>query len=470
MIAFPDRNQAGDGKVAFVLRKTFFLIFLLLAGCLVLSSCNLIAADISGMTKSPQLTKEQEEIQKALNTALGTKVTPVLKYPSSGKYRSSIVLKDVNQDGTEEAIVFYAMGEGIPGSNILILNKEEEQWKSMCSISAPSGYDVESIDFVSFTEDHENTLAVGWGMLGSRKKMLGIYNIDGNSANEIYSDYYYAMSISDMNRDGIKELILLNDGANDTKIRASIYSYLVKYPMDVQNSVLEAAGERTDYESFVKIGEAPMDNNVTKYLSITESSLSDGTQALFVDGLRSTGETVTELLFFKNEQLQSPLYDYARQTVTVATRPYTMLCRDIDGDNRLEIPVGLMMPGYEEKPGQEKMWLTRWYEYDPARGLQPLIMTAVNSTWDYMITFPEEWMQLFTIESMNKDKNWMFYRLDDRQEKTDVKALELIAYTEKEWSEIPNKIGLEEIARNKDIIYAVKIFDQTGMKLSLIHI
>ena len=79
-----------------------------------LSSCS--AASVEELLSPPRLDEEQTAIYEALRTAAGGSVS--LKYPKSGQYRSAFVVENIDDEPTNEAIVFYEKPNVAEGASI----------------------------------------------------------------------------------------------------------------------------------------------------------------------------------------------------------------------------------------------------------------------------------------------------------------------------------------------------------------
>ena len=85
-------------------RKSVILFLLEILTTLFLGGCG-FSAGIDTMMKPPKLNVEQEQIYSALTERIGSKVS--LKYPKSGDYLSAFIISDIDEEPTNEAIVFY---------------------------------------------------------------------------------------------------------------------------------------------------------------------------------------------------------------------------------------------------------------------------------------------------------------------------------------------------------------------------
>ena len=112
------------------------------ASVLMLSSCT--AASFEELLSPPRLDGEQSDIYAALRDFTSGDI--ILKYPKSGQYRSAFVVRDLDNEPTDEAIVFYEMPNVSDGSSLRLnfLDKRDGKWVSVYDLAA-SGSEVESV-------------------------------------------------------------------------------------------------------------------------------------------------------------------------------------------------------------------------------------------------------------------------------------------------------------------------------------
>ena len=103
----------------------------LLAVCICMScgGCGFIDST-DEMVSPPELTGEMAPIANALYKVAGNDCD--LKYPADGKYRSAIVLEDIDTDGVFEAFAFYSTsGDEMTTMHINVIGQSGDEWKSI---------------------------------------------------------------------------------------------------------------------------------------------------------------------------------------------------------------------------------------------------------------------------------------------------------------------------------------------------
>ena len=95
--------------------------------CLTMTGCSALNFSVEGLINAPKLTSEQSEIHQALIESVGSNIT--LKYPKNGEYRSAYVIANIDDEPTDEAMVFYeytSNGSEEDGLRVNILDKDEK--------------------------------------------------------------------------------------------------------------------------------------------------------------------------------------------------------------------------------------------------------------------------------------------------------------------------------------------------------
>ena len=87
--------------------KKFLITAASLILCFVFSGCNVLEMDTEALMKPPVFTAEQEKLNAALTEVIGESY--VLRYPKTGELNSAFIFKDLDGDGTEEAMAFYSV-------------------------------------------------------------------------------------------------------------------------------------------------------------------------------------------------------------------------------------------------------------------------------------------------------------------------------------------------------------------------
>jgi hypothetical protein len=127
---------------------------------------------------------------------------------------------------------------------------------------------------------------------------------------------------------------------------------------------------------------------------------SETQRGIFIDAYKDPDTTITELVLWENDTLQSPFCSKETLITTVTAREVPLTCRDIDGDGIVEWPLFSRLPGYDEESlPDEIMWKTSWFFYDPVSGtIENDFESVINLQDGYNIKLTDKWSQNFTAD------------------------------------------------------------------------
>lgn len=419
--------------------KAAAICLLAFATAALTSGCTVIPTDISELETPPKLTADQQAIVKALESHIGGK--PNFKFPLEGDYRSAFVLKDLDHDGTTNAIAFYsASGSNAASPHIAVIDKVgNNNWQVSCDIGS-EGNEIDSIEFGDFNGDGHEDMAVGWRTFNSTDLTLIVYTRKGKSFTKSILGTFTKMKTLDMDGNGKTDILLLKLDSNIKQAAARLISF--------KDGKLTA------------VSSSPLDSTVTSYSGIYVSKVYGGDKAVFIDGVKSENKFITEIVSCKNGQLSSPLYDNDRHTVNSTMRFVDYKCTDIDGDGIIEVPMPVELPYLQNKSNTNKVWLVRWNAFDSSENTWiPKLSCLMNYTQGYYFKYPEKWEGHITVSRQDGDNAWVFCEWDDKNKKFGKTLFSINVYSESIWNTISAKGQVYKLAEKNGAVYAVK-FEQ----------
>ena len=143
--------------------------------CLTMTGCSALNFSVEGLINAPKLTSEQSEIHQALIESVGSNIT--LKYPKNGEYRSAYVIANIDDEPTDEAMVFYeytSNGSEEDGLRVNILDKDEDgKWYSVKEL-AGAGTDIDQVIISPMGSNNQTDVFVGYQNLTNDEKTMDI--------------------------------------------------------------------------------------------------------------------------------------------------------------------------------------------------------------------------------------------------------------------------------------------------------
>ena len=369
------------------IRLAAFLFILLTS--LFFSGCR-IGMDVETLLRPPHPRGEQKKIQQALEKYLNSQKDEkapdvlggyVLKYPKSGEYRSAFVLKDLDGDGREEAIVFYGrIGEN-SNVHLNLLKNSKGGWQSIGDIEGVSS-DIDRIQFGDLDGDGVYEVLIGWNIVNIRDRQLVLYYLKNNIPDEWHKELYSEFVVGKLTDSGRDSLMILhaNPAENITTAR-----------------LLETDRDKTTGEQVLaELGSTRLDGYIEQFSAPRISTLTDTQMGVYVDGTRSTG-MVTELIYWDGTQLRAPFYNKVKDTTQITFRNASLPSMDLDGDGYIEWPVIEPLKGYSN-PAENKVWLTKWqsWDFDNQRA-EDDFSCIINLTDKYYLSIDKSWKGSFTL-------------------------------------------------------------------------
>mgnify|MGYP000069225950 CR=1 FL=1 len=263
--------------------------------CLLFSGCT-PGATVDSLLKPPSLSKEQQQIYLALQDAVGSGIT--LQYPRAGANLSAFTVVDLDNDGEDEALVFYkktsltAMENGL---RLSVLDQVKGEWMSVCDRPA-DGTEVERIVISPMgSEDSQNQIFVGYSGVDQSDKSLTVYRYSDSEVQQLFTAAYTMFDVADLDGDQAQELLVLGKLTENTSSSAAMYR--------LQNGTVKDNGKldlRTGFTDFSQVQYGRLEDGTTGYIvcntfgAETLGHFTEGTQAyddanLWVVDLRQNG-------------------------------------------------------------------------------------------------------------------------------------------------------------------------------------
>ncbi len=359
------------------------------------SGCSFVNPDVEKKLRAPHAQGEQSEIQTALEQHIysrnaeeeinGGVVSYVLKYPKMGDYRSAFILKDMDADGKEEAIAFYALQPEGANSHIALLRKADGQWQCVDDIEGLAT-EIERIHFGDLDGNGRPELIAGFSMYNTRDRRLMLYMMEEGHLQERYSDTYTHMLVGHMTDSGNDDLVLFRLNSTDKSTTARL--------LTMENSAI------------VEKGTVALDSYILQFHKYAFADFGDGVRGVYQDCTKDSQTTITELILWDGNMLTAPLYDPVDKITTASARESGLPFFDINGDKQVEWPTSTRLPGDELTLTEDmKLWLSEWYAWDAVLGRAQKVHTNIVNPYDgYQITIPEEWIGTVTA-SYNEEQH-----------------------------------------------------------------
>ncbi len=347
----------------------FFLTAALLSGC---------SASVESLLSPPKLSGEQSAIYDALKSSKGGDIH--LKYPRSGQYRSAFVVKNIDEEETDEAIVFYEASNIADGGSSLRLNfldMEDGQWVSVYDFAA-LGSEVERVQFADLG-DGETSIIITYTIQNASDTAASVLKYSGGEPSEVYAGRSAYQQLTDVNADGHNELFQITRDLDSGTATASLLGW-------------------SEPDVFQILSSAPL-SGFSECRNVTFGACDeDGYSALFIDRALADGSIGTDVLVCYGLRLSAATV--VPETVSRRTNSYTpdVFSQDIDGDGILEIPATTAFPGYGNLTRPEMVNLTVWYQLESqGYSIRRDSLSYISIRSDYLLFIPTRWEGRVTV-------------------------------------------------------------------------
>ncbi len=357
-----------------------------------LSGCDFsISISPENLMTAPKLTKEQQEIDRALREYAGN-VT--IKYPKTGDYRSAFIMKDLDGDNQNEAVVFYSISSDTTTSGYLrinILDNDGSGWRSICNF-AGNGFEVDEVEFAHMDSPSIVNIVVGWNVANQDDKEVVIYEYHDGTLETKYQSPYTVMEFVDINNDNLDDLVLIN---------SSYSTYLPKMSLVTQKFV----------SNIDVVSEVTLKGPIVDYKSIKVGYINTIDKGVFVDVLRGQNIYFTEVISYENGNLTNKTYSENIDNSLETYRDYEVLCEDINGDGIIEVPSVRVLPQYVENY-TERMHITLWKNVE---GNNFVVATSTfdDEKYKFSFTLPKTWQDNITAVRSPELKEIVFYNYNE---------------------------------------------------------
>lgn len=357
------------------------LLVLFLSILVLLGGCSHIGSDVQDLMIPPQLTENEVDIQKAISENIG-KDTYIFKYPQRGEYRSAVITYDINNDGIDEAIVFYKLNYiETTDINMMIMNQVNGKWNQLAVFNVPSS----EIDRVMFKKLHGGNCSeviIGYKLYNTNiNNNMMVLKYDNENIKLLDLKYTYSDFVTmDFDNDGLEEILLLSLSTQDKDAVAR----LIKYS-DISDKL-------------ENIGQTQLSSAAIKYEAFSSGFIQRGQVGVVVDSTCDDNNMISEVIYWDNKKsvLETHLTEREKKT----------LSKDIDNDSIIDIPLILPMMGFipfdksdiennikiNNEKDEENCYITQWSNYDLASGdfiaKQDMV---INEHAGYHLIVPTTW-------------------------------------------------------------------------------
>lgn len=435
-------------KIKPIYTRTFFLLCVIL----IFSGCSVSKFESGDLMRPPRLDGNFGKIQMKIEKECGDDV--LFKYPKSGDYRSSIVLKDINGDGNDEAIAIYKKNTSERSICLDILSEVNGDW--IRSRGFISNYDdVDKICFADIDGDGKNEIIIGWSNnLDDCQNHITVYDWRDIGVKEvILNDSYMDLDLIDIDDDGIKEIFIVQNKISDEN--------------KTEIKLLKLEGDQQDL-NFCEISSIAL-NASLQDVHITEGMLEGERHSVILTSKIDKHSKNVSLVYWDPDQkiLRNPIEEnnsFMSTYYSPFLSKFQIYPKDINNDGKLEIPY-ITYLNYSDNSSDElsNPCYLCWYSYNVLNGETKCVSNLIyNPAEKYTIALHDKWikdMYGFKIfVSINQENQSMVFSERVLDEKGGYSAGEnlftITAFSEKEW-QLNKSNKFFEVYNGDGLVFAI---------------
>lgn len=310
-----------------------------IAAALLLSGCSSLSLSGSELLSPPKAAGDRAEVQRLIQD--DAKGAYTLIYPAAGDNKSGMILRDIDNDGTDEAVALYTAADHT--SHILIAIPENGSYRLYGSTQLPSA-NISELSFYDFNADGKEDILLSFDN-GTSLSALRAYVTDDGVSDMAIAQGYNGYCAGDFDGDSAADVLVMAAPESKSSAKAQLMvcsddGFSEKTSCDIDPAVRSYAGLRFDKISSDLYGAA-------------------------ADGKRENDELTTQLIYFDNasDMLVNPLF--LNSNYNDGARASSITCMDIDGDGVLNIPMCSLMDHTKDEAVETVCSVTRWNDYDP---------------------------------------------------------------------------------------------------------
>ena len=345
------------------------LLAMLLLLTMVLSGCSGLPDLVfspQDLYRLPELPAKYTELNGRLNALLAEGAEYAA--PLSGTNIQSVQLVDLDGDAHQEALAFLRNTADEKPLKIHIFTAEGDGYAQTGLIEA-NGTSIYSVAYSDLDGDGRMELLVGWKAT-AELQVLEVYTQRHGTLEVLLSTDYVKYTITDLDRDGRQELVILRVDEEGGGI-ADYYRW-------------QEGGELTKQFS-PRISATMME--LSQQGRLTRGTLSDGAPAVFVTGVSDMA--MTDVLTLRDGELTNIMLSESTG-VTKVIAPFSGLYpMDIDGDGMTEVPAPVQLPMLTETgPVTQRV---DWIRYNSLGKEETALRTYHDTENGWYLRLPEEW-------------------------------------------------------------------------------
>ncbi len=380
------------------MKRMLTLVLLAMSMTLLLTGCYFKSIDdLYTLPEAPEAYQYLQNALEEVQQQLGTQYSTTVEYavPLSGENTQTVQLLDLNDSGTKDfAVAFFRVSGAENPLKIYIFRQQPDETYEVYAVIEGDGSAITSIAYADLDGVGSKEIIVSW-QISDGVHFLAAYSVGLNTASELLMTNYTGYQISDIDRDGQAEILVVQTDAANDENGVEYYDY-----------------SDSDDELTVK-NTAPVSAGVETVNKQTIGYLQDMIPALFVTWTMEDGSLVTDIFACRNGLLTNITLDdtgISRST----RRSKEVYGTDINNDSIMEMPELKSLPDYGAE--SENFYAITWVQYSVAGQKTPIYTTYYNDKDGWYLILPDEWLESLSVTRTDNvtlgERSITFYHID----------------------------------------------------------
>ncbi|MDP4098653.1 hypothetical protein OIN60_18125 [Paenibacillus sp. P96] len=400
----------------------------LLATAFLLSGCATgNDSDPVSLMREPLLPDENQKLHGVITSQLaGNQIVS----PRDPEDTTSIRVGDLNNDGVQEAVLFYETPED---ENVrihgMLLENQGGTWVKKLTFNG-AGLVLESFKLVDVTNDGTIDIVAGFsrGEEDSENNLI-VYSYTGGTLETVWQMPYSHFVVDDNKQ---KPMDLNGDKVTDI----TIISFLRNEYFTV-----------TTYQynnGFREIGRLDLESQVSSVYNVVAGQVAENKTGLIIDTMITQSASVSNIIIMKGGQMQR--LDLVDHTY----RDGIILSEDVDKDGILEFGLLERPAGWEDADPVEVPYFVTFYQWDGERGTIFKLQQYRDTQNLFIVSIPNDLHGKVTIDRNSDRKRYLrFVRIENGEVLAEIKFFSL-----SQWDE--HKGDWEEMVRTSGQVVGIK--------------
>ena len=347
--------------------KRLLLFALILSLSFGLGGCFLDPAE--SLYAMPMQSRDFYDLQTAVEEILPS--NGAYAPPVAGDNQQAVQLSDLDGDGENEALV-YIRGTGDAPLSLCIFDKQGNSYRLLAKLDG-AGTAFDRVQYAQLDGQGGNEIILGRRLSEQVPCSLSVYTLREGAVKELLSAGYAEFITSDLNSDGLTDLILLRSDADAKSGIAEFYHW--------------------QEEQLYREVEARMSAPVYAVKRIITGKMSKEIPAVFVGSEYGESTIITDVFGIYRGAFTNLALAEDADTAVQTVREYYVYSSDIDDDGLIELPRLLPLKSVPADSSSENQSLVSWYNLAAGGGEIRKALTYHNYSGGWYLSIPELWAE-----------------------------------------------------------------------------